>query len=604
MKKKFRGALVVLLVATLNHLFSTAFAQGTAFTYQGRLNNNGSPVTGSYDMTFTLFNTNASGVAIAGPVTNSAVAVSNGLFTTLIDFGNAFNNSSNWLQIAVRTSGANNFTTLMPRQPITPTPYAITAQNVAGLTVQQNTGDSPNVIGGSSVNYVASGVVAATIAGGGALSNEAFIGPVSNTVTANFGTVSGGVNNTVNGEYGTVSGGDDNSVTGQSATVGGGDDNLAFYYATVSGGFDNIATGQFAVIGGGDYNSAAGQYATVGGGTSNSATNDFSTISGGLANITRGEFATISGGNSNSASGQSATVSGGDNNTAIGNNSMVAGGSANYASANYSIVAGGSTNDASANYSIIGGGANNLADAVYSMVGGGINNGAYGDYSVVAGGNGNSTGSPFASVGGGNGNSAAGQYATVAGGHANSAGGDFSFAGGNHASAPYQGDFVWADDNGGNFTAAGMNQFYVRAGGGFAFYTSSGLTAGVTLAAGSGSWSMVSDSNAKENFQSVDGETILAQVTAMPMTTWNYKTQAKSIRHVGPMAQDFHAAFHVGENDTTISTVDEGGVALAAIQGLNQKLEAENAELKKQNDLLADRLNELETTVKTIIEKK
>ena len=71
----------------------------------------------------------------------------------------------------------------------------------------------------------------------------------------------------------------------------------------------------------------------------------------------------------------------------------------------------------------------------------------------------------------------------------------------------------------------------------------------------------------------------------MPMTTWNYKTQAKNIRHIGPMAQDFAAAFHVGENNTTISTVDEGGVALAAIQGLNKKLEeqqAENVELKKQ----------------------
>jgi peptidoglycan hydrolase CwlO-like protein len=67
------------------------------------------------------------------------------------------------------------------------------------------------------------------------------------------------------------------------------------------------------------------------------------------------------------------------------------------------------------------------------------------------------------------------------------------------------------------------------------------------------------------------------------MTTWNYKTQAKTIRHVGPMAQDFTAAFHVGENDTTISTVDEGGVALAAIQGLNQKVEEQKSELKERD---------------------
>jgi hypothetical protein len=105
----------------------------------------------------------------------------------------------------------------------------------------------------------------------------------------------------------------------------------------------------------------------------------------------------------------------------------------------------------------------------------------------------------------------------------------------------------------------------------------------------------------------VDAQTVLTAVAAMPMTTWNYKTQAKTIRHVGPMAQDFAAAFHVGENDTTISTVDEGGVALAAIQGLNQKLNEKDGEiqtLKQQNDSLAERLNELEATVKSLAEKK
>ena len=70
------------------------------------------------------------------------------------------------------------------------------------------------------------------------------------------------------------------------------------------------------------------------------------------------------------------------------------------------------------------------------------------------------------------------------------------------------------------------------------------------------------------------------------------------------MAQDFHAAFGLnGADDKHISTVDESGVALAAIQGLNQKLEetcAENVKLKQQNDSLAERLNELEATVKQL----
>jgi hypothetical protein len=110
-----------------------ASAQRTAFTYQGQLNDSGSRANGSYDLTFTLFGVNAGGVAVAGPVTNSAVDVTNGLFTTLVDFGpDVFTGGSNWLEIAVSTNGANSFTTLTPRQRITPTPYAITAENLNG----------------------------------------------------------------------------------------------------------------------------------------------------------------------------------------------------------------------------------------------------------------------------------------------------------------------------------------------------------------------------------------------------------------------------------------------------------------------------------------
>ena len=121
------------------HLLSaicfSAFAQGTAFTYQGRLNAGGNPANGNYDIAFTLFATNTSGVAIAGPVTNTATAVSNGLFTTTIDFGaGIFTGGSNWLEIGVRTNGAGAFTTLAPRQAVTPTPYSIFAGTAAKAT--------------------------------------------------------------------------------------------------------------------------------------------------------------------------------------------------------------------------------------------------------------------------------------------------------------------------------------------------------------------------------------------------------------------------------------------------------------------------------------
>ncbi|MGA2685882.1 MAG: hypothetical protein ABSF51_12600 [Verrucomicrobiota bacterium] len=115
------------------------FAQGTAFTYQGRLNAGGTPASGNYDLTFSLFNTNATGTPLVGPVTNSAVSISNGLFTVMIDFGSSvWNGQSNWLEIGVRTNGASGFTTLAPRQQVTPTPYAITAGSVSGVIPSAN----------------------------------------------------------------------------------------------------------------------------------------------------------------------------------------------------------------------------------------------------------------------------------------------------------------------------------------------------------------------------------------------------------------------------------------------------------------------------------
>src|SRR5271169_6408101 len=131
-----RGFVVFLLLTTLHSHLSAVFAQGTAFTYQGKLDSGGSPTSGTYNLTFTLFNTNSGGSAVAGPVTNNAVTVTNGLFTVLIDFGRGpFTGATNWLQIGVETNGATPFTTLTPRQELTPAPYAIfaiTSSNLSG----------------------------------------------------------------------------------------------------------------------------------------------------------------------------------------------------------------------------------------------------------------------------------------------------------------------------------------------------------------------------------------------------------------------------------------------------------------------------------------
>ena len=133
MKTKFDCffiALMLLALSTINPQLSTAYAQGTAFNYNGRLNDGGNPANGLYDVTFSLFSTNAGGVTIAGPVTNSVTGVTNGLFMSTIDFGaGVFTGSNYWLELAVRTNGGSSFTTLAPRQPILPTPYAIYSAN-------------------------------------------------------------------------------------------------------------------------------------------------------------------------------------------------------------------------------------------------------------------------------------------------------------------------------------------------------------------------------------------------------------------------------------------------------------------------------------------
>src|SRR5215831_6225984 len=141
----------LLMVTAFVESLPTAFGQGTAFTYQGQLASGGAPANGSYDISFTLFNTNADGVAVAGSVTNAGTAVSNGLFMATIDFGPAvFTGSNYWLELAVQTNGGSGFTTLAPRQSITPTPYAIYAPN-AGNAATATTAASASSVSASNI---------------------------------------------------------------------------------------------------------------------------------------------------------------------------------------------------------------------------------------------------------------------------------------------------------------------------------------------------------------------------------------------------------------------------------------------------------------------
>lgn len=96
-----------------------------------------------------------------------------------------------------------------------------------------------------------------------------------------------------------------------------------------------------------------------------------------------------------------------------------------------------------------------------------------------------------------------------------------------------------------------------------------------------------SDVNIKENFQEIDPKEILRKVANLPITRWNYITDDNKTPHVGPMAQDFRAAFKVGSSEKHISMMDSDGVSLAAIKGLSQIVEERDVTIEKQADEIA-----------------
>ena len=189
---------------------------------------------------------------------------------------------------------------------------------------------------------------------------------------------------------------------------------------------------------------------------------------------------------------------------------------------------------------------NNTSSGQYqSTVGGGYGNSASNNYATIVGGNGNTASGQYASIGGGNNNLASGQWSTIGGGLNNQAtdnntavpgganniaSGLSCFAAGLSAQAVNNHSFVWGDGSA-TTTSTSTNQFMVRASGGVIIYSSSGTSSGVSLAAGSGTWSSLSDRNAKKNFAPVTPQQVLAKVAALPITTWSYKTEQGVAAH-------------------------------------------------------------------------
>jgi hypothetical protein len=353
--------------------------------------------------------------------------------------------------------------------------------------------NSPNVIGGYRLNSVSGGTEGATIAGGGR-------DLATNSITAGYGTVSGGAGNSVAGYAGTIGGGEGNDATALYATVGGGADNAAAgdyavvsggrsndtasAYATIGGGMANILTATFGTIGGGAGNIVTGTGGTLGGGRYNVVAADYGTIAGGgpadpgnpttTHNRVLDQYGTIGGGGGNvagAADGDSmaqhyATVAGGRDNGAAAQYATIGGGTGNTAAGYAGTVSGGAGNEATNLYATVGGGSGNVASGSRAVISGGQANHAAGNYATVSGGSTNVVTAAMGTIGGGSGNTVSGSYGTVPGGAQNVARAPYAFAAGSHSHADHQGAFVWSDSSSAPFVSSGPDQFLISADGG------------------------------------------------------------------------------------------------------------------------------------------
>jgi Chaperone of endosialidase len=516
---------------TINSPLTTE-GQGTAFTYQGRLNDTGNPANGNYDLTFTLFGVSSGGSVIVGPVTNSATPVSNGLFTVTLDFGaGVFTGPARFLEIGARTNGGGGFATISPRQDLTPSPYAIFAAGASNLAGVLPSGGLSGIYSGTvsfnnpSNQFTGNGagltnLNAVTLSGLGAnrfwqTAGNAGTGVGSNFVgtsdnqplelhvngqralrlepTTNGPNVIGGTAaNSVDAGNGaaTIAGGDSNSIRASSggSTIGGGLNNTVqpnSDYSFIGGGSGHII-GPNAVQG------------TIAGGYGNSILFNapYSVVAGGLVNTinSNANIAFIGGGNINSIGSDAggSVVVGGQYN-AIGQLagfSTIGGGYSNLVEfgAALSTLSGGYLNTLGsfAEYSTISGGSDNIvqSNSTYSSIGGGRQNiiGTNMQEAVIGGGAFNLIVAGNASViAGGYGNTASGGASTVPGGLNNQALGNGSFAAGEYATALFNNSFVWSDGSTTAFHDTAPNQFCVLAMGGIGLGTSNTPDHGLSL---------------------------------------------------------------------------------------------------------------------------
>lgn len=546
----------------------------SGFTYQGRLRTGDMDATGTHDLRFRIYDADVGGTQVGTTICLDNVDVRGGLFTAWLDFGVApFGGEARWLEIEVRADatpancGVGAYATLSPRQPLAATPYAL------GLRLPFSA--QASVQSDAPIRAI-----------------NTFPGPLF-TAYGLWGEATHGLGRGVYG-LGSATSGANVGVFGETASdQGTGVFGLAS--ATTLG-----ATPSFGVAGRSSSPLGRGVY-----GHANSSTGANSGVYG-QSNSTSGRgvfgYAIALSGTTFGVYGQADSPTG------------YAGyfvGERNYFSGNVGIglVA------PSTKLHVVGGTDASAAGGGYITIGSESGaNVAIDNNEIMARNNGNAA-PLFLNNDGGN-------VIFVANGSGNVGIGTSAPGYPLHASSSASAS-VFVENSTGNglfasVSGAGSRAVYATAtGSGIALYASNGNTAGYSgyfvggrvyfgsnigvgvqnpqhplhMAAGaycdSANWVNASSRELKENFESVDSCEILERVASLPIQKWNYKRQTRETVHLGPMAEDFAAAFGLGEDDRSISTVDAAGVALAAIQGLHERLRQKECDIEALRTELA-----------------
>jgi len=515
---------IAILLSTLLHQPTTTHAQGTGFTYQGRLNDGSNPATGIYDLRFALFDAASIGNQEGNALTNTAIAVSNGLFTVTLDFGNQFPGADRWLEIGVRANGGGAFSTLSPRQLLTATPYATHANYAGDVEPGANVSFSANgvvsfqsptpfYLGPQATNMV-NNLNAQFLAGmdagrfwwlggnSGQLPADYVLGTLDNQplelkVNGNraLRLEPGTTPNLIGGYAGNMV---SNGFKGALIAGGGLENNpnrVGADFASVLGGYNNTASG-FASTAIGLGNTAQGNYSTVIG-AANSGLGGYSMVLG-VASAASGDYATAMGVRAKANHAGSfvwADLTDADFLSTADNQFLIrATGGVGINTNNPSGAALAVLGDVKVVGSFKGGYSGNIINngVVGGFIGGGgaaaAPNQVVGNYAAVVGGLGNtasgqdSTAMGYHTTASGDASTAMGHYAIASGsistalGQHSTASGYVSTAIGAYSQASHDHTFVWSDGSIPAFGSSTNNQFLVNASGGVGINTTNPST--------------------------------------------------------------------------------------------------------------------------------